>query len=105
MQVRISGRHIGVSDAVKQYCQDKAERLTRFYDRIQSIEVVLDGKPGQHSAELIVHVDGSDPFVANEQHADLHAAVDLVLEKVERQLTRHKERHRNRKHMPPDEGH
>lgn len=99
MQVRVTGRHMGVSEDVKVYCRDKADRLTRFYDRISQIEVVLDGNSGRHSAEMIVHAEGADPFVAKEQHDDLYAAVDLVLEKVEGQLRRHKEKHRNRKHM------
>jgi len=98
MQVNVSGRHMGVSDALKQYCLEKAERLVRFYDRIQSIDVILDGHNGQHSAEMIVHAEGTLPFVANEERDDAFAAVDLTMDKVERQIRRHKERLRNRKH-------
>jgi putative sigma-54 modulation protein len=103
MQVLISGRHMRVSAAVKDYCQEKAEKLTRFYDRVQSIEVILDGQSGVHSAEMIVHADRTDPFVAAEQRDDLYAAIDVVVDKVERQLVRHKEKLRNRKHSvrPP----
>ena len=100
MQVKISARHMGVSEAVKTYCEEKASKLTRFYDRIQSIEVILDGKDGVHTAEIIVHTERSDPFVATEQQPDIYAAVDLLIDKIERQLTRHKERVRNRKHPP-----
>ncbi|MBN2446700.1 MAG: ribosome-associated translation inhibitor RaiA [Phycisphaerae bacterium] len=100
MQVTVSGRHMAVSESVKVYCNEKAERLTRFYDRIQAIEVVLDGHSGLHTAEMIVHSEGTQPFVATEQHADLYAAIDLLIDKMERQLTRHKERMRNRKHPP-----
>jgi putative sigma-54 modulation protein len=99
MQISVSGRHIGITEAVKTYCTEKAEKLTRFYDRVRSIEVILDGQSGKHTAEMIVHADHTDPFIAHESHDDLYAAVDLVLEKVERQLRRHKEKHRNRKHM------
>ncbi len=103
MQVLISGRHMSVSAAVKKYCHEKAERLTRFYDRVQSIEVILDGHSGSHSAEMIVHADCTDPFIAVEQRDDLYAAIDVVVDKVERQLRRHKEKLRNRKHSvrPP----
>jgi len=100
MQVTVSGRHMGVSDALKQYCQEKASKLVRFYNRIQSIEVILDGQHGKHSAKMIVHVEGSDPVVADESHDDVFAAVDILLEEVEAQLRRHKERIRNRKHPP-----
>lgn len=101
MQVTVTGRHMGVSDALKAYCKEKVERLPRFFDRIQLIEVVLDGKSGQHSAELIVHAAGApQPFVAREQDEDAFAAVDLVMDKIEEQLRRYKEKHRNRKHPP-----
>lgn len=104
MEVKISGRHMSVSESLRQYCEEKSLKLTRFYDRIQSIEVVLDGKNGIHTAEMIVHTEHTDPFVASEQNTDAYAAIDLLVDKIERQLTRHKERVRNRKH-PPRETH
>lgn len=98
MQVTVSGRHMGVSDQLKDYCREKAERLVRLYDRINRVEVVLDGHDGLHSAEMIVHSDGTQPFVASEEQDDVFAAVDLLIDKIERQISRHKERLRNRKH-------
>lgn len=100
MQITVTGRHMGISESLKSYCQKKSERLARFYDRIQSIDVILDGRDGQHFAEMIVHSDSTQPFVAREQHEDAYAAVDLMLDKVERQIRRHKEKLRNRKHPP-----
>lgn len=101
MQVTVSSRHMGLSDAIKSYCQEKAGRLPRYYDRIQSIEVVLDGKAGVHTAEIIVHTEGThQPVVATEEHEDLHASIDLLMDKAERQLTKLKEKLRNRKHPP-----
>ncbi len=100
MQVMVTGRHMSVPDALKDYCTEKAERLPRFLDRIQSIEVVLDGKEGHHSVEIIVHSAGSQPFVASEEHDDAFAAIDLLMDKIEAQLRRYKGRHRNRKHPP-----
>ena len=101
MQITVSGRHMGISDTLKEYCQEKAERLPRYFDRILSIEVVLDGRDGVHTVELIVHAAGApQPFVAHVRDADAYAAVDLVLDKVAEQLRRYKERHRNRKHPP-----
>jgi putative sigma-54 modulation protein len=101
MQITVSGRHMGISDSLQAYCREKAERLHRFLDRIQRIEVVLDGKAGVHSVEVIVHAAGApQPFVAHERNEDAFAAVDLVLDKTAEQLRRYKERHRNRKHPP-----
>ena len=98
MQVRVSGRHIAVTESVKQYCDEKAAHMVHFFDRIREIEFVLDGHDGHHFAEVIVHADGTPPFVASEEHTDLHAAVDLLTDKIERQIRRHKDRVRNRKH-------
>jgi putative sigma-54 modulation protein len=101
MQISVTGRHMGISDALKQYCEEKVDRLPRIFDRIQSIEVVLDGKDGDHSAEVIVHAAGApQPFVAHQNDADAFAAVDLMMDKVAEQLRRYKEKHRNRKHPP-----
>lgn len=100
MQVTVTGRHMGVSEALKTYCLEKSERLPRLLDRVQSVEVIVDGREGQHTVEMIVHSAGSTPFVATEQHADAFAAVDLVIDKIEEQLRRYKEKHRNRKHPP-----
>lgn len=100
MQINVSGRHMSVSDPIRQYCEEKAERLMRFYDRIQSIDVVIDGHNGHHFAEMIVHSEGALPFVASEEQDDVHAAVDLLMDKIERQIRRHKDRLRNRKHPP-----
>jgi putative sigma-54 modulation protein len=100
MQVTVSGRHMGVGEPLKAYCLEKAEKLHRFYDRIQSIEVVLDGQAGMHTAEIIVHAEGNQPFVASERREDVFAAVDVLIDKIERQLRRHKEKLRNRKHPP-----
>ena len=100
MVITVTGRHMGVSDALKTYCEEKAERLPRFLDRIQSINIVVEGKDGLHTVEMIVHSPGVQPFVATEQHEDAYAAVDLLIDKIEEQLRRYKERHRNRKHPP-----
>lgn len=100
MQISVSGRHMSVGDSLRSYCEKKASRLARFYDRIQSIDVILDGNNGLHTAEMIVHSEGTQPFVASEEQEDAHAAIDLLVDKIERQLKRHKERLRNRKHPP-----
>ncbi len=100
MQINVTGRHMGVSEPLKEYCRAKAERLQRFLDRVRLVEVVVDGKAGVHTVEMIVHSAGAQPFVATERHADAYAAVDLLVDKIEEQLRRYKERHRNRKHPP-----
>jgi len=98
VQISITGRHVGVSDDVKDYANDKLSKLSRFFDRIQAIDVVLDHDAGNFSVEIIVRVDRSDPFIAHESGPDVLALIDTLTDKLGRQLRRHKERIRNHKY-------
>lgn len=99
MRIAITERHTSVTAAVKEYATEKAGKLVRFYDRISSIDIILDGAHDQAGVEMIVRVDGAEDFVAHESSGDYFAGVDMVLDKLERQITRHKEKQRNRKHL------
>lgn len=98
MQIRVTGRHVEVTDEVRDYITDKASKLPRYYDRIHEIEVVLGHESEQFTAEMIVRADQKHTFIASETGPDTFALVDLIVEKIERQLTKHKEKKRNRKH-------
>lgn len=98
MQVSVTGRHLETTDSMRQYAEEKAGKLSRYYDRIESIDVVHDQESNQHRVEVVVRADHKNTFVAQVDAGDFYEAVDLVVDKVERQLTRHKEKHRNRKH-------
>ena len=97
MQILVTGRHVEVTDEVREYIQTKAGRLTKYYDRIHEIEVILDHESEQFSAEMIVRAGRKHTFVARGTGPDTFALVDEILEKLERQLTKHKEKNRNRK--------
>lgn len=97
MQISVTGRHVEATDDVKEYAEKKLSRLPRFYDRIQAIDVILDHESENFTVEVIVSADGA-PFVAREAGPDTFALIDLTVDKLERQLTRHKEKFRNRKH-------
>ncbi len=98
MQINVTGKHLDISPAMEEYASRKCERLERFYDRIQTVDVVID-KPGREfEVELIAHVDRHDPFIGRDHATDYHACVDSVVDKLSRQLTEYKEMTRNRKH-------
>ena len=99
MRIAITERHTSVTAAVKEYATEKAGKLVRFYDRISSIDIILDGAHDQAGVEMIVKVDGAEDFIAHQSSDDYFAGVDLVLDKLERQITKHKEKLRNRKHL------
>jgi len=98
MRITTSGRHMDLSEKLKSYTNEKAAKLERYYDRAQSAEVVYDREAGTHSCEVIVTADHHTTFIAKEANDDPYAALDAALKDIERQLTRHKERFRNRKH-------
>jgi putative sigma-54 modulation protein len=100
MQIKVSGRHIDVTEAIRAYAAEKAGKLPRYFDRVQAIDVILDKGPknGDLHVEMIVDAEHADPFVANASGADLYACIDDAVNKLERQLTDHKDRLRNRKH-------
>lgn len=98
MQIQVTGRHVELTDDVRDYVTSKAQKLPRFYDRIHEIEVVLDHESEQFSAEVIVRADRKHTFVARETGPDTFALIDLVIEKLERQLTKHKEKNRSHRY-------
>lgn len=98
MRITVTGRHMTVREELKTYATEKTAKLERFYDRAQNAEVVFDHQAGHTICEIIVRADHHQTFVAKEQHADAHAALDASVKDLERQLSRHKEKFRNRKH-------
>jgi putative sigma-54 modulation protein len=101
VQITVTGRHVKVTQEVKDYAAQKAEKLLRFYDRVQAIEVILDLEGDNFTVDMIVS-SGRNNFIAHEAGPDVFAAVDLIVDKLGRQLKRHKEKFRNRKHLGRD---
>ena len=103
MEINVVGRHIEVTSAIRDYAETKAAKLPRYYDRIQGIELLVGRADHhhRHEVEIIATVDHADPFVAKVAGDDLYACIDETVDKMERQLTDHKERLRNHKHHKP----
>ena len=79
MQIRVTGRHVEVTDEVRDYITDKASKLPRYYDRIHEIEVVLDHESEQFTAEMIVRAGQKHTFIASETGPDTFALIDLIV--------------------------
>jgi putative sigma-54 modulation protein len=91
-----------VSPALKTYAEDKANKLTKYYDRIQEIEVIFDNTKGSIAVEFIVNAEHKNMFLAHHNDGDAYAGVDACFDKLERQLSDHKKKVRNRKHNTED---
>ena len=99
MQLTVTGRHIEITDPIRNHAKQKTEKFPRYFDRIRHVEVIVSKHDNiKQQAEIIVHADGRDPFVAISTHEDLYACIDDVTSKIERQLHDHKEKVRNHKH-------
>lgn len=98
MTVIVTSRHMEVTPPLKAYAEQKANKLTKYFDRIMGIEVVIDNGKDQPTVEMIVKADHNNTFVAHHTEADAYACVDGCMDKLERQLSEHKKKLRNRKH-------
>jgi len=100
MQLSITGHHIDVTDSLRYYVTSKIERLERHYDHITNVHVVLSVEKLVQKAEATVHTTGAELF-ADAESEDLYAAIDALIDKLNRQIVKHKEkshRHQTRGH-------
>ena len=93
MQMTISGHHLDVTDPIRDYVTTKLSKLERHCEEITSVAVILTVDKLSQKAEATFHVTGGDLF-ANAEHDDLYAAIDALSDKLDRQLIKHKEKHR-----------
>ena len=98
MRIDVVGKHIEVTPAIQQYAEKKAEKLTKYFNGTQQIKVYVEspqGKTKEFHAEVVVDVVKHDDFVANAVDADLYAAIDLAVEKAQRQIRDYKDKLRS----------
>ena len=96
MQINLSGHHIDVTPALREYVNTKLSKLQRHYDNITNADVTLTVEKMIHKAEASVHVAGADLFAACESE-DMYAAIDQLTDKLDRQLIKHKEKNIDRR--------
>ena len=102
MQITISGHHVEVTDPLREYVQTKFDRLQRHYSQITQVAVTLNVEKLVHKAESTVHIAGKDIFAAAESE-DMYAAIDGLVDKLDRQGKKHKEKlksHRTKGAIP-----
>lgn len=102
MNLTISGHHLEVTPALRGYVTTKLERISRHFDQVVDIKVLLTvdnlkEKDQRQRAECNIHVKGKDLF-AESAHADLYAAVDDLADKLDRQVLRYKDKAQDHHH-------
>jgi putative sigma-54 modulation protein len=101
LEITISGRHVEVTPTLKDYAQEQAEKLLRYFDGITRISVTLSLEAGRMSAEMVISVRKGLTIIGEVEDRDFVTALDILADKMERQLTRHKEKIKNHRGRKP----
>ncbi len=91
MQIILTGHHVEITDALRQYVNSKMERLERHFDNVTDLHVVLSVEKLRQKAEATLHLSGNN-LHADAIEEDMYAAIDMLADKLDRQLKKHKEK-------------
>lgn len=92
MNLTITGHHLEITPAIRDYVLSKIDRIKRHFDHVIDITVIMTVEKLRHSVEANVHLSGKDIFVQAED-ADMYAAIDSLADKLDRQVVKYKEKH------------
>ncbi len=91
MNLQISGHHLELTPAIREYVTGKLERVTRHFDNVIDVNVILSVEKLKQKAEVTVHLSGKDVYVEAIDE-DLYAAVDSLVDKLDRQVQKYKQK-------------
>ncbi|MDR2690478.1 MAG: ribosome-associated translation inhibitor RaiA [Azoarcus sp.] len=97
MNLNITGHHVDVTDAIRNYTTEKLDRVVRHFDNVTSVSVILSVDKLNQKAEATVHVRGKDIHVESID-ADLYAAIDTLIDKLDRQVQKYKQKSTDHHH-------
>jgi putative sigma-54 modulation protein len=98
MQVTIKGRHTEVPAKVRTYMEEKSAKLPKYYDQVMAADIIIDEQGPKKKVEMVINVSGHEDLIAQETGDDLFACFDICMDRAEKQLTKYKEKARDRKH-------
>ena len=91
MQLNLSGHHVDITPALRDYVNNKLGRLERYFDHVTNVHVILSVEKLVQKAEAKLHVSKANLFAVAENE-DMYAAIDALADKLERQIKKHKEK-------------
>jgi putative sigma-54 modulation protein len=91
MQINLTGHHLDLTDALRNYVHDKFQRLERHFDHINNVHVVLEVDKVRQKAEAKLNVNGGEIYATSEEEV-MYAAIDSLVDKLDRQVIKHKEK-------------
>jgi putative sigma-54 modulation protein len=98
MNISIIGHHLEVTPAIREYIHSKMSRVARHFDHLIDTQVMLSVEPLKHRAEITLHVTGKDIHCESSE-SNLYAAIDLLIDKVDRKVLQHKDRRHQHGHL------
>ena len=91
MQINLTGRHVEITEALREYVDSKFSKLERHFDHINNVHVVLNVEKLKQIAEAKMHLNGGEVFAISEDD-NMYAAIDTLNDKLDRQVIKHKEK-------------
>ena len=91
MNLNLTGHHLEVTPAIRNYVTSKVEKITRHFDHIIDINIIVTVEKLVHKIEANVHLSGKNIFVES-HHDDMYAAIDGLVDKLDRKILKHKEK-------------
>ncbi|WP_144391468.1 ribosome hibernation promoting factor [Pleionea sediminis] len=91
MQINLTGHHVDITESLRNYVHEKFEKLERHFDHINNVHVILSVEKLRQSAEAKLNVNGGEIF-ANAETEDMYSAIDSLIDKLDRQVIKHKEK-------------
>lgn len=91
MNLQVTGHHLDVTPAMREYLTGKLARIMRHFDRLMDVSVTVSTEREQRKVEANIHLSGKNLF-AESKHTDMYAAIDALVDKLDRQIVKHKEK-------------
>ena len=97
MNLNLTGNHLDITPAIRDYVVAKLDRITRHFDHVIDVQVVMSVAKLRHKVEANLHARGKDIHVEAVE-LDMYAAIDVLVDKLDRQVVKHKEKLALRRH-------
>lgn len=91
MNLTVTGHHVDITTSMRNYVSEKMDRLERHFDKVSNVHVILTVEKDRQKAEATVNVRGATLY-ADTTDGDMYAAIDLMTDKLDRQIIKHKEK-------------
>ena len=91
MQLDVTGHHVGITDSLREYVASKLERIERHFDQVTDVHCILTVEKQRQKAEATISVNGAKMY-ADATNGDMYAAIDALVDKLDRQVKKYKEK-------------